>query len=564
MTRKEFRNLIDRGPVLLDGCITAGSDIQQCPEKWMLEHFDTVASMQSDFKNAGSTILRSPTAGANRYRLEKSGLGSETVQINRELMRRSRAGLENTTVLGACSSIGLKIEPFGDLEFEEAVKCFSEQGRALAEGGADGFFIDEMTDIQEARAAVIALRDISGLPVMVCMSLESQGCTSGGTDPLSALITLQSLGADAVGFGTIDPNVSLEEIIKSIKRFAKVPLFALPCTSDKSPEEFGSLGSILVSAGANLLGCGDTATALHIKSLGAGIRSVPAQPPAISSISALSSSRRTIMPGRNHPFAVVGERINPTGKKQLQATLREGSLDMVRQFAIEQEQRRASVLDVNMGLSGIDEKAMMLRAISLLSGITPVPLCIDTTRPEIMEAALRLYPGRALVNSVSGEKERIEYTLPSAARYGAMFIVLPLTDAGIPRTVKERIEVINTIMQAADPFGVTVDDIVVDGLVMTVSSDPNAASDSLDLISWCSDTLRSNTICGLSNVSFGMPERPWINAAFLGMAMGRGLTMAIANPSSDGIMATVQAYNALRGYDTEMLAQRGRFTGVQS
>ncbi len=530
----------------------------------MLEHFDTVASMLADFKAAGSAILRCPTAGANRYRLRQFGFESETSQINRELMRRSRKALESTTVFGTGSSIGLSVEPFGDLAFDDAVSCFSEQGRALADGGAEGFFIDGMSDIQEARAALIALRDISDLPVMVCMSIGAQGCTLGGTDPLSALVTLQSLGADAVGFGTTDDNVSLVQIVRSVKRFARVPLFALPCVSGKSPEQFGVSGSVIVSAGANLIGCSGTATVSHVASLGAGIKGVSAQPAAISSLSALSSPGRTVLPGKNSPFAVVGERINPTGKKQLQATLREGSLEMVRQFAFEQEQRGATILDVNMGLSGIDEKAMMLRAISLLSAITPVPLCIDTTRPEVMEAALRLYPGRALVNSVSGEKERIECTLPSAARYGAMFIALPLTDAGIPRTVKERIEVIDMIMQAADPFGVSVDDIVVDALVMTVSSDPNAAGDSLDLISWCSDTLGSNTICGLSNVSFGMPERQWINTAFIGMAMGRGLTMAIANPSSDGIMATVQAYNALRGHDTEMLARRGRFMGVKS
>lgn len=269
------------------------------------------------------------------------------------------------------------------------------------------------------------------------------------------------------------------------------------------------------------------------------------------------------MVGRNHPFAVVGERINPTGKKQLQANLREGSLAMVEQYAVEQQQRGASILDVNMGLSGIDEMAMMLHAVGHLSRLSPLPLCIDTTRPEIVEAALRRYPGRALVNSVSGERERIEHTLPAAARYGAMFIALPLTDAGIPQTVQERISVIDTILTAADPFGITVDDIAVDGLVMTISSNPGAAIDTLDLIRWCSETLGSNTICGLSNVSFGMPERQWINGAFLGAAMGRGLTMAIANPSSDGIMATVQAYNALRGHDTEMLLQQGRFSGIQ-
>jgi 5-methyltetrahydrofolate--homocysteine methyltransferase len=528
----------------------------------MLDNFDKVSTALCAFRDAGCDIVRCPTAGANRLKLDTYSLAAQTREINQELMRRCRAALGRLPVFGTCSTLGISIEPFGEFCFEEAVSCYKEQAKALLEGGAEGFIIADIIYIQEARAALIAMRDICDLPVIVQMHIEAQGSIPGGADPLSALITLQSLGADSVGFVSSETKLDpLRTTIEQIKPFATVPLCAVPNMKDSSTDQCASAGELLVNAGANLLGGDKYANAEHIAALGSCIRCAAAMPIAKKSISALSSCRRSVFLGFEHPFAVVGERINPTGKKQLQASLREGSLDMVQKFAIEQEQRHASVLDVNMGLSGIDEMAMMLKAVRLLSRLSPLPLCIDTTRFEVVEAALRCYPGRALVNSVSGERERIECTLPAAARYGAMFTVLPLTDAGIPETVRERIGVVDMIVSAAALYGCTVDDIVVDGLVMTISSNHEAARNTLDLISWCADTLHANTIIGLSNVSFGLPERQWINSAFLGMAMGQGLTMAIANPSSDSIMATVQAYNALYGHDAGMLLRNGAFSG---
>lgn len=564
MNRKNFHHLVARRPVLLDAPLTLGCGEREYPETWALDHFEGVAAALCAFKEAGCDMVRCPTPGANRLRFGALGLAARTGEINRELMRRCRATLGNLPVFGTCSTTGMGIEPFGDLDFEEAVACYREQATALVDGGAEGFLVAGMTDIQEARAALIALRELGDFPVIVQMILGPQGRTAGGTDPLSALVTLQSLGADAVGFSAADATVSSEAIIAQVKPFATVPLYAVPATADTSPQKYGSAGLALVRAGANLLGGDPRATAGHMAALGSRIHGQAARPAAKQAISALSSCRATALLGSNHPFAIVDERINPTGKKQLQACLREGSLDLVQQFAIEQDQRHATVLDVNMGLSGIDEMAMMLKTVGLLSRLSPLPLCIDTTRPEVVEAALRRYPGRALVNSVSGERERLERTLPAAAKYGAMFIALPLTDAGIPATVRERIAVIETILAAAGSHGCAIDDMAVDGLVMTISANPGAARDTLDLISWCSESLHANTIVGLSNVSFGMPERQWINRAFLGMAMGRGLTMAIANPTTDSIMATVQAYNALCGHDAGMLLLRGTFSGEPS
>lgn len=561
MNRRDFQQLIRRGALLLDGAFLGEPAEERDAAPWLLEQFEAVTVNLRKSLDAGCDLLCCPSGTLNRFRLDLYGRANQTGEINCELMSRCRTALGNIPVLGVCSTTGRSVEPFGELDFDEAVACFAEQGKALAKGGAEGFVVAGMTDIQEARAALIALRELSDLPVIVQMLFGSQGRTAGGADPLSALVTLQSLGADAVGFCSADTALPLVSIITELKSSATVPLYAVSPVTECSPEEYAAAGVALLDAGANLIGCNRHTSPAQMEAMAGKMRGVGVRPVARKSLSALSSCRSTAFLGSNHPFAVVGERINPTGKKLLQATLREANLDLVRQFALEQEQRRATVLDVNMGLSGIDEKAMMLKAIGSLSNLSPLPLCIDTTRPEVMEAALRRYPGRALVNSVSGERERIERTLPAAAKYGAMFIVLPLTDAGIPETARERIAVIDSIMEAAAVYGCTVDDIVVDGLVMTISSNPEAARETLELISWCSGTLGSNTIVGLSNVSFGMPERQWINGAFLGMAMGRGLTMAIANPSSDSIMATVQAFNALWGHDAVMLLQGGSFSG---
>ncbi|NLD91141.1 MAG: dihydropteroate synthase [Fibrobacter sp.] len=560
MNRDYFRRMVDGGPLILGSTVVLGNNKNECPENWILEHSDHIKSMQRSYRDAGCDIICTLTSGANRYRLQAFGLASQTAQVNRELMLRCVDVQTGTIVFATCSTTGLSVEPFGDLTFEDAVRCFKEQGTSLAENGAAGFVIENMRCIQEARAALIALREIGDYPVIVHLILESDNRTAGETDALSALLTLQSLGADAVGFSTTLDNENLCAVISEIKQFAAIPLFAYPSAKGLAPDEYVASVKKLVDAGVNLIGGGDCVTTDHIGAIAGTIHRSAFIRPVVKSVSAVTSAKKTVLLGGNRPFAVVGERINPTGKKNLQANLREGSLDIVRQFALEQTMRRASILDINMGLSGIDEMSMMLRAVNLLSTVTHLPLCIDTTKPDVVEAALRCYPGRAIVNSVSGEKERIEQTLPVAARYGAMFIGLPLTDAGIPSTVKERINVVDTIMSAASSYGCTVDDMAVDGLVMTVSSNPSAAIDTLDLIKWCSGTLHSNTIVGLSNVSFGMPERHWINGAFLGMAMGCGLTMAISNPSSDGIMATVQAYNCLRGFDYEMLLEKGRYS----
>jgi 5-methyltetrahydrofolate--homocysteine methyltransferase len=577
MNRKEFRQLIESGLVILDGAtgtelVKRGMPGGVCPEQWCVDNPLALKDLQEKYISAGTALIYTPTFGGNRFKLDEFGLGGNVHAINRMLASMTKKNCGKALVFGDIAPTGRFVEPFGDLFFEDAVAVYREQVSALIEGGVDGLVIETMMDIQEARAALIAARELCDLPVMVSMTYESGGRTLNGTDPVSALITLQSLGADAVGCNCSTGPADMLEVIKEMKQYAKVPLLAKPNAGmprlvngatkfDMGHDEFASHVGDFISAGTSLFGgcCGTTPEHIAAAADRAKCRKTFFSP--ADSVSVLSSARKSTVLGKGRPLAIIGERINPTGKKALQAELREGKTALVQDFALEQQVRGAAVLDVNMGLSGIDEKEMKLKCGKLLSRSSDLPLCFDSTRPEVIEAALRIYPGRALVNSISAEKERIEKTLPIAAKYGAMFILLPLDDNGIPSELEKRKEIVNYILNEAGRLGYTKDDVIVDGLVMTVSSDKNAALMTLDLIEWCSRELKINTLCGLSNVSFGLPARESINPVFLAMAVSRGLTAAIANPGSELLMDTVYSCNALTARDRNLSSYVERFSG---
>ncbi|HOV09725.1 MAG TPA: homocysteine S-methyltransferase family protein [Spirochaetota bacterium] len=580
MTKNDFLKLISSKIVILDGAtgtelVKRGMPAGVCPELWCMENPAAIQDVQRSYINSGSDIIYAPTFGANRCKLEEFGLGHRVYEINKTLALLSKECAKDSFVFGDLAPTGRFIEPFGELPFEEAVSVYKEQVSALIDGGVDGFVIETMMDIQEARAALIAAKESCDLPVMVTMTFEKDGRTLNGTDPVSALITLQFLGADAVGCNCSTGPADMLAVIREMNNVARVPLLAKPNAGmpklkdgvtvfDMGAVEFASYADDFIKAGANILGgcCGTTPD--HIFELAKNLKGKIGHGKREMGLSALSSARKSVFIGGGRPLSVVGERINPTGKKALQGELREGKLSIVQEFALEQENHGAAILDVNMGLSGIDEKEMMLKSVKVLAKMSSLPLCIDSTNPEVVEAALRIYPGRALVNSISGERDRIERMLPVAAKYGAMFILLPLDDRGIPETVDERKRIVNYVISESSKYGYTTEDIVVDGLVMTVSSDIKAPARTLDLIEWCSRERGVNTICGLSNVSFGLPAREWINSSFLAMAISRGLTMAIANPASQQLMNTLYSCDALAGRDKNLTSYVNRFSGVTS
>ncbi len=580
MNRIEFREFCLSRPVLLDGAtgtelVKQGLPGGVCPELWVLENPQAIINIQSAYQQAGSDIVYIPTFGANRLKLQEFGLADRLEEINTRLCAYSREAVgTDCLIFGDIAPTGELIEPFGPLAFEKCINIYKEQAQALLAGGVNGFVIETMMDIQEARAALIGVREVCpDLPVMVTMTYGEEGRTLTGTDPKTALITLQALGADAVGCNCSAGPEKMVEWIAAMKPYATVPLLAKPNAGqpkliagktvfDMPPAEYAAKFEALIKAGANIVGgcCGSSpAHIAKIKKLAANLTS-----PAIcrEKICAVSSVRDTVEFGSNQPFAVIGERINPTGKKSLQAELREGSLNLARKYAIDQAAAGASLLDVNMGLSGIDEHAMMQEAIKMLAPLSSCPLCLDSSNPEVLETALRLYPGRALLNSISAEHERIAKMLPLAAKYGAVFILLPVTDSTVPETLDERKEVTEHILAEAGKYGLGVDDCIIDGLVMTVSSSPEAPRVTLDFIDWCSHELLANTTGGISNVSFGMPERGVLNSGFLGMLIGRGLSSAIINPSAETMMNIKFSSDALLGRDRKLDTYLQKYTGV--
>ncbi len=568
MTRNaNIKNLLSKEVVILDGA--TGTELQKkglpagaCPEIWCLENPSTIREVHASYQEAGARIVYTCTFGANRFKLRQYGVKEDVYTVNLELARLARKACgKKALVAGDIGPTGLFVEPFGPLAFDAAVDAFKEQAKGLIDGGCDLIVIETMIDIQETRAALLAVKELSDIFTVVSMTYENDGHTLGGTPPVAALITLQSLGADAVGCNCSAGPEKMLEFVAAMKPYATVPILAKPNAGmprleglktvfDMDAKTFAVFARKLAAAGANLVGgcCGTTPA--HIAALAKAVSGRKPVKPKRASLAALSSARSFLHLEEDQPLVVVGERINPTGKKALQQELLEGNLSIIRRMAQEQEAQGASLLDVNVGQPGIDEVQTIRKVIGLLSTSTRLPLVIDSSRVETIEAALRLYPGRMLINSISGEKDKLARLLPLAAKYGAMFILLPLTDGDIPHTAKKRRAVIQSIYQQAQKFGLTKDDFVVDGLVMAVASDSTAAQETLATVAWCRSTFKSKTILGLSNVSFGMPGRPWLNAAFLAMAEYCGLTMAIANPAS------VEFMNVKKAGDTLMAKER--------
>ena len=563
MTKQEFAAWTEENMIYLDGAtgsnlMKAGMPAGVCPEKWILENEEVFLALQKGYVEAGSHILYAPTFTANRIKLKEYGLQDRLQEMTNRLVSLSKQAAEGRALIaGDITMTGEQLAPMGKMDFEELVDIYKEQIAALLEAGVDLLVVETMMSLQEARAALIAAKETCSLPVMVTMTFEKDGRTLYGTDALTAAVVLASLGADAVGANCSTGPAAMCDVIRTMAEAVRIPVIAKPNAGlpfvdgdgstcyDMQAEEFAEEMKLLVDAGASILGgcCGTTPA--YIKELRDKFGTARGKGRKYKAgLRYLSSERKTVSFSLDDGFMVVGERINPTGKKKLQAELREGSMELVKAFAEEQEACGAQILDVNMGMGGIDEKEMMLKALTEIEGVTNLPLSLDSSHISVLEAALRRYPGRALVNSVSYEKEKFENLLPIVKKYGAMFILLPLSDAGLPENLTEKKEIINKILDRAKELGFAKEDIVVDGLVNTVGANKTAALDTLDTIRYCKKEGLA-TICGLSNISFGMPERSYVNTAFLTMAVGAGLTMAIANPSQDLLMGCAFAADLL-------------------
>ena len=572
MTKQEWKELTKKSKIILDGA--TGSNLQKrgmpagvCPEEWILGHADILCDLQREYIQAGTNILYAPTFSGNRIKLEEYGLSDRIGQMNHDLVSISKDAIQKEDavgkvfVAGDLTMTGKQVEPVGPLPFEDLIDIYKEQIGYLADAGVDLLVVETMMSLQECRAAVIAAKETTDLPVMVTLTFNEDGRTLFGTDPATASLVLTALGVDAVGVNCSTGPDKMVSVVQKMREDTGLPLIAKPNAGlpqledgetvyNMGPEEFAENMMLLVREGADILGgcCGTTPE--HIAKMTELLR----ENGSLYETScytrkavrrALSSERFTKNIDLDGPFLVIGERINPTGKKGLQAELRDGCLDLVSEMAEAQEEAGASILDVNMGMNGIDEKEMMLKAVKELSIVTDLPLSIDSSHVDVVEAALRIYPGRALINSVSLEPEKFEKLIPAAKKYGAMFILLPLSEKGLPKNIQEKKDIIHTIVDAALEEGLSRDDIVVDGLAATVGANKMAAIEIMETISYCKNELGLATVCGLSNISFGLPERMYVNSAFMAMAVQSGLTMAIANPSQDLLMHTMFAADLL-------------------
>ena len=563
----DFRAFLNQGFVVLDGA--TGSNLQkagmksgECPEKWIVEHPEIFIDLQKRYIEAGSDVLYTPTFTSNRIKLEEYGLAEKQAELTKELVGLTKRAIEQSGVdrkiymLGDISMTGVQLEPVGSLPFEELVKVYKEEVKLLVEAGVDGFAIETMMSLQECRAALLAVKETCDLPVLVTLTFQEDGRTLYGTKPETAMVVLQAMGADAVGVNCSTGPDKMQDAVKAMVKYANIPIVVKPnaglpvlvdgvTTYDMGPETFAKAAMELVDLGATVVGgcCGTTPE--HIRQLRKEVDGKKYCKREKKCCRVLTTERTVVPISLDGNFIVVGERINPTGKKALQEELREGKLDMVLDMAEEQVGLGAKVLDVNMGMNGIDENEMMLKAVTELTLTVDVPLAIDSSYVNVVENALRIYPGRALINSISLEKEKFEKLIPVAKKYGAMFILLPLSEKGLPKDIEEKKQIIHTILEEAKNNGMSEEDIIVDGLVTTIGANKNAAREVFETIRYCKEELGLATICGLSNISFGLPERVFVNTAFLTVAISQGLTMAIANPSQTMLVNAALATDLL-------------------
>jgi len=533
----------------------------QSPETFGLKNPQAIARVHSEYLEAGATALTTNTFGATRYKLDA---GVDTTDFNRRMAEVARevAG-DRAWVVGTAGPTGEMLAPLGDARFPDLVRAYREQVKGLAEGGADLILAETHFDLSEARAVVIAAREECDLPVAVSMTFEN-GTSLTGTDPLTFVDTMQNMGVDIIGTNCSAGPAQFKDVINRMLIRLKTPLLVepnagLPELEDgetvfrMGPEEFSELTGIFPDMGASLVGgcCGTSPAHIRLLKEKCADKKITLPQGRETPDLVLTSRGSSVPLGPEYKTVCIGERINPTGKKTLSAELQEGTLSAALELGREQVDAGASVLDVNVGAPMVKEAELMPRLVQELCRRHSVPLCLDSSDPEAIRASLEEYPGTALINSISGEGDKMSELGPLCRKYGSAFILLPLCGGDLPVKARDRIRIIEDLLKQAEDLGIPRRLIMVDVLALAVSSKPEAARASIETIRYCREKLGLCTTLGLSNISFGLPARELLNANFLSMAMSAGLSSCIANPNTASIREAMAASEVLMGRDAQ-------------
>ena len=560
--------------LFLDGAMgtmlqRSGMKPGQIPELLNLTDPGLLESIHRGYIEAGSQVVYANTFGANARKLRRTGhTVAEVVSAGVAAARRAVEGTEAQVGLDI-GPLGELLEPMGTLTFEAAYELFAEIVRAGVRAGADLVAIETMTDLYEAKSALLAVKENSDLPCLVTMSFDETGRTFTGCTVASMARTLEGLGADAIGLNcSLGPRQILP-LIQEICKSTRLPVIAKPNAGlpdpvdghyNLTPAEFAEAMVEAVKAGASMVGgcCGTDPE--YIRALRAAVKGMT---PGERVYDACGFVCTPTVPVRLDGVRVIGERINPTGKKRFQQALLEDDLDYIAQVAIAQMDARAEILDVNVGHPGVDEVTMLPRVVKKLQETVDLPLQLDSSNPDALEAALRVYNGKPAVNSVNGKPEVLRRILPMVRKYGAAVVGLTLDEEGLPDTADKRIAIAERIVEAAEDHGIPRQDVWIDCLTLTVSAQQDQAEATLEAVRRVTRELGLPTVLGVSNISFGLPNRPLLTQAFLIRAIGCGLTLPIINPNQKEMMDAVAACRVLSGEDHESRAYVTRFAGQQ-
>jgi len=530
------------------------------PERWNLSHAETVTEIHRAYFDGGSHVVCTNTFGANILKFEKEELASliyAAVANAKRAREESQAPQEKWIALDI-GPTGRMLAPYGDFDFEDAVAVFAETVRLGVAAGVDLIFIETMSDSYETKAALLAAKENSDLPVFVSSAYGEDGKLMTGADPGAMVALLEGMGADAIGVNCSLGPKALAPVVREYLRLSSVPVLFKPNAGmprvvdgrtvyDVSATEFAREVASLVAEGVRAAGgcCGTTPA--YIKALTDALASVPVVPLCEKNNTVVSSYTHAVTFGER--CVLIGERINPTGKKRFKEALRAGDIDYILKEGMAQEETGVAILDVNVGLPEIDEVRMLKTAVTELQAVIDLPLQIDTADQSAMETALRRYNGKAMVNSVNGKQESLDAVLPLVKKYGGVVVALTLDEGGIPETAEGRLVIAERILREAERYGIKAKEIIFDPLALTVSADNHAAVETLRAVRMIRERLGCHTSLGVSNVSFGLPGREGINASFFTLAMNQGLSAAIMNPHSVEMMQAYYAYCALHGLD---------------